>query len=295
MTPASHDKHGSPQGVHRHVHAHDAEPKHRHPHHHTERDAPAHEHTHGTGFHALTYICSPIHELDPRAKIASALAIVIAVVVGPPPRAEEFGALVALLVAIALLARLPVLRVLKRSTLVIPFAGTIALFAPLQGDAGSLNVTGFATAYAGGGWIAAWAILSKAWLSAFTMLILAATTPPPQLFEGMARLHMPRIIIMLLSFIFRYADVLRAQIVSMRRAIASRGYALSRWRTLKLYGHLAGNMFIRSYERGERVYASMLARGYTGVLPTTEHLSFTLTDVLATTTMLLAAFALLLY
>jgi cobalt/nickel transport system permease protein len=277
------------------VHTHEAVPQHRHPHHHTEGVVAGHEHAHATGYDALTYICSPIHNLDPRTKIASALAIVVAVVVGPPPRIEEFAALVSLLIAVGLLAKLPILRVLKRSALVLPFAGTIALFAPLQGDAGSLNVTGFATAYAAGGWIAAWAVLSKAWLSAFTMLLLAATTPPPQLFEGMARLRMPRIIVMLLSFIYRYVDVLRAQIVSMRRAIASRGYALSRWRTAKLYGHLAGSMFIRSYERGERVYASMLARGYTGLLPTTERLVFTVSDALAITTMLLASFALLLY
>jgi cobalt/nickel transport system permease protein len=34
-----------------------------------------------------------------------------------------------------------------------------------------------------------------------------------------------------------------------------------------LYGSLGGNLFVRAYERGEQVYAAMLARGYTGTLP----------------------------
>lgn len=292
--PHEHQQNETQPGLHRHEHVHGSDPTHRHPHHHSVAPT-APDHAHGTGFESLTYICSPIHDLDPRSKIISALAIVIAVVAGAPPRAVEFAAVAGLLCAVGLIARLPLGRVLVRSALVLPFAGTIALFAPLQGDAGSLNVTGFAAAYAGGGWIAAWSIVSKAWLSAFTMLLLAATTSPPMLFQGLERLKMPDVIITLLSFIYRYVDVLRAQIVSMRRAIASRGSATSGWRLVRLYGHLAGNIFIRSYERGERVYAAMVSRGYTGTMPATDRIAMRAADALALTTVLLAALALLIY
>ncbi len=294
-TRHEHNEQDTSPGMHHHEHVHDSSPAHRHPHHHSESRAVA-EHAHGATFESLTYICSPIHALDPRTKIISAISIIIAIVAGPPMQAQEFVATVLLLIAVGSIARLPLGKVLLRSALILPFAGTIALFAPLQGDAGSLNVTGFATAYSAGGWIAAWAILSKAWLSAFTMLLLAATTPPPLLFEGLSRLRMPRIMILLLSFIYRYFEVLRAQIRSMRRAISSRGFATSGWRLMRLYGHLAGNVFIRSYERGERVYAAMVARGYDGTMPASaEPIAMGPSDALALFSVGLSALALLLY
>lgn len=264
---------------HLHPHTHHAEPPHAHPHHHTA-GAEVHEHAHGPSWERYTWIVSPVHALDPRAKLIATLALVAAIVLAPPLSLPAFVAVVALLLAVAALARLPLRHVLARSALVLPFAGTIALLAPLGASGGSLNWAGVTGAYANGGWIVAYGVLSKAWLSVLAMVLLSATTPVPKLFHGLEKLHVPDVILMTLAFMYRYVGVMREQIASSRRALDSRAPSLGRRARLRLYGQLAGNMVLRGYERGERVYAAMRSRGYDGTMPSAETLAFTGADVL---------------
>jgi cobalt/nickel transport system permease protein len=300
------DDHVEP-GVHTHPHRHDeGEPAHVHPHHHTAQDIAAartcedgvplvRDHGHGMSFERYTYLCSPVHEMDPRLKILAALAIVLAVVMGPPPHPFELFGLAAFLLAVTSIAHVPLGWVLKRSALVIPFAGMIALFAPLQQSGGSLSVGGLSGAYADGGWIAAYSIIAKAWLATLTVVVLSATTPVPRLLKGLRSLRVPDVMLMLLSFMYRYVAVMRDQIASMRDAIDSRGYMLSRGRRVLVYGNLAGSMFVRSYERGERVHGAMVSRGFDGTIPTAEGLATTPADWTMFATALLVAAALILY
>ncbi len=262
--------------LHRHRHEHESEPEHAHPHHHRSG---THEHAHPLVFERYTYTVSPIHALDPRAKIVAALIVVLGVVLAPPPQALEFVLMASLLLGVTLLARVPVRAVLARSTLVLPVAITLALFAPLTAI----------------GWPLAWAIVSKSWLSALTVILLSATTPPAKLLLGLRRLHLPQVFITTLSFLYRFAVVLGEQLTSMRRAVASRGPTLPPARRVALYGNLAGNLFVRSYERGERVHSAMLARGFAGSLPSAEVLTLRPADAALVVAALLTAAALLLY
>jgi cobalt/nickel transport system permease protein len=296
-----------PAGVHTHPHRHDEdEPAHVHPHHHTTADLEpvrtcedgvplVRDHGHGLSFERYTYLCSPVHEMDPRLKILASLAIVLAVVLAPPPHPFEVVGLAAFLLAVTSIAHVPIGWVLARSALVLPFAGMIALFAPLQQSGGSLSVGGLSGAYADGGWIAAYAILAKAWLATLTVVVLSATTPVPRLLEGLRSLRVPDVMLMLFSFMYRYVGVLRDQIASMRDAIDSRGYMLSRGRRVLVYGNLAGSMFVRSYERGERVHGAMVSRGFDGTIPTSDSLATTWADWAMFATALLVAAALMLY
>lgn len=291
--------------MHAHPHRHDSEAAHAHPHHHLAGEAPAapvpsvppliHDHGHGLSFERFTWVCSPVHSLDPRAKIVAAVAIVLTVVLSGPPRALELAGIAAFLCAVTVLARIPLSSVLARSALVLPFAGTIALFAPLQHAGGSLSVGGLTGAYGDGGWIAAYAILAKAWLATLTVVVLSATTPVPRLFKGLEALRVPDVILMLLAFMYRYVAVMRDQLASLRNALDSRGFALGRFQKVKLLGHLAGNLFIRAYDRGERIHAAMLSRGWTGGLPTSETLALRPADVLAVALVVLFLTALVLY
>lgn len=281
------------EGFHQHEHAHEGQPAHQHPHHHRlEARAPAHAHAHPTSFESLTYIISPIHALDARAKIVAALVLVLGVVTTPPLRLIEFALSCALLFAVALIARLPLGRVLTRSAAVLPVAGVIALLVPLRAGSGSWSATGAESA---GAWLVAWGILSKAWLSACWMLLLAATTRSSDLLTGLRRLRVPDVFVMLLSFIARYVTVLAEQLRSLRVAVASRAPRLSRRVLLGALGGMSGNLFVRSYERGERVYAAMLSRGYTGVLPSVAEGRFGLAEILLVTSAVLTAAALGLY
>lgn len=295
MRSRSGEGNGRAEGFHQHEHAHGGQPAHRHPHHHTGVRVPVHAHAHPTSFESLTYIVSPVHSLDARAKILSALVLVLGVVTTPALHAPEFVLFCALLAAVAVLARLPLRRLVMRSFAVLPVAGTIALLAPLQAQGGSLNVSGLAGAGAASGWIVAWSIVSKAWLSACCMLLLAATTRTPDLLAGMRRLGVPAVFVMLLSFIARYVGVLADQLRSLRIALASRAPRVRRTVLLRALGGIAGNLFVRSYERGERVYAAMLSRGYTGALPSARASRIGAAEVLLVVTAVLAAAALALY
>lgn len=251
-------------GLHRHEHAHESQPPHRHVHHHDGGPgASPHAHAHATGFERLTYISSPVHAREARAKVLAALVVIVGIVVAPPMGALEFALTAALLLAVAVIARLPLATVLRRSAIVLPVAGAIALFAPLQAGGGSLGAAGVH-----GTWYATvLAVVSRAWLSVLVMVLLGATTPVPELLSALRRLKVPDVFITLLSFIYRYVSVLGDQLRSMRIAMASRAPGLPRLRQLTVYGHLAGTMFVRAYERGERIHAAMLARGFDGTLP----------------------------
>lgn len=279
-----------PPGFHEHQHAHEGQPLHQHPHHHPADARAPHTHTHPTSFESLTYIISPVHALDARAKVVAALVLVLGVVTTPPLRLAEFLLCCGLLVAVAVLARLPLRPLLARSAMVLPVAATIALLAPLQAAGGSWSGIGAAH-----GWTVAGGIMSKAWLSACLMLLLAATTSTADLLAGLRRLHVPDVFVMLLSFIARYVSVLLDQLRSLRTALASRAPTLRRRVLLPALGGIAGNLFVRSYERGERVHAAMLSRGYTGALPSARTGRFGPAEILLLTSAVLAAAALALY
>lgn len=281
---------GAP-GFHTHPHEHEGA-THEHVHHHVSE---AHEHGHISGVERLAWQTSPMHRLDPRTKVVAALVLILAVVLTPPLRPLEFAALCALFAAAALIGRLPLGWVLKRSALVIPVAGTIALFAPLAHSGGSLTVGGVTGSYAGGGWVAAWAIVSKAWLSVLVTVVLSGTTPAPRLIRGLQALHMPDVFVTLFSFIYRYVDVFREQLRSLRTAVESRAPSMSRVRRWRTYGNLGGNLFIRAYDRGERIHAAMLSRGFSGTLPTAEALKTGPADALLLTVVLLVGAAVALY
>ncbi len=291
---AGHEHHAD--GFHQHPHEHAGTPPHRHPHHHrTDEVAVPHQHTHATSFESLTYIVSPVHALDARAKILAALVLVLGVVTTAPLRPAEFALFCILLAAVAAIARLPLRRLVGRSLAVLPVAATIALLAPLQASGGSWNAAGLAAAWSGDGWLVAWGILSKAWLSASCMLLLAATTRTADLLQGLRSLGVPAVFVMLLAFIARYVGVLGDQLHSLRIALASRAPHLRGRALMRALGSITGNLFVRSYERGERVYAAMLARGYTGTLPVSTTARMGAAEVLLIVTALLAAFALALY
>lgn len=275
-----------------HAHTHDDGQQHRHPHHHSAGRG-HHDHEHALGLERYTYLVSPIHDLDPRFKIIASLIFVIGVVAGPPLRPAEFGLLFALLLAVTVISRVPVRWLLTRSLIVLPIALGIAVFAPL-GQATSFSAEGITEAYAENYWMI-WSIASKSWMSAYTMLLLSATTPIPKLFEGLRALKMPTIFITLLTFLYRFTDVFALQLKTMRQAVASRAPELKGWRLIRLYGNLAGNLFIRAYERGERIHAAMLSRGYDGVLPATGTLTASGADWLLVGTAGLVAAAVLLY
>ncbi|MFC1968300.1 cobalt ECF transporter T component CbiQ [Chloroflexota bacterium] len=231
-----------------------------------------------------------IHKLDPRTKLLATLAFILAVVATPPTRWQAFACYLVLLAALILISRLQILYVLRRALVIIPFVLMIAIFIPFfkEGErAGGYNVWLWEVSVTYSGLLVLWNVVIKAWLSVLSMILLTATTPLPNLLKGMAQLKLPQVLVMILSFMYRYIFILADEAMRMRRAWESRNFSTSRKRHIRTVGSMIGTLFLRSYERGERVYAAMLARGFEGQARTLHQLSFGRGDFLYGVTLFL--------
>ena len=218
-----------------------------------------------------------LHKLDPRTKFITALAFILAVALTPPNRWQAFAVYFFLIAALILLSKVPVLYVLKRSLVIMPFVLLIAVFIPFfkEGEvAGSYNIWLWQVSVTYNGLQVLWNILAKAWLSILSLILLTSTTKIASLLDGLERLRMPRVMVMILSFMYRYIFVLIDEVMRMKQARDSRNFGGGRLWQLRTIGNMTGTLFIRSYERGERVYAAMVARGFDGHSRTLNHLSF---------------------
>ena len=207
---------------------------------------------------------SPVHRLAPEVKVAAAVAYVFAVAVTPREALWAFALHAAVLVGVMVGSGVRPRFVLARLAVVVPFVA-FALFIPFVGSGERIEVLGVSLSREGL-W-GAWNVVAKAAIGATVSILLAATTEVPRLLTGMSRLRVPAVLTMIAAFMVRYLELLAGEVRRLRIAMASRGYA-PRWLwQARPVATSAGALFVRSYERGERVHAAMLSRGYTGVMP----------------------------
>lgn len=200
-------------------------------------------------------------------KLAATVAFVLAVVATPREVLWAFGVHAALVGMAAAAGRVPPRFLARRLMVEVPFL-LFAVFLPFFGRGERVDVLGL-TLSRPGLW-AAWNIAAKATIGTTAAVILAATTRVPDLLKALGRLHLPRVLVAMIGFMVRYLDVLAAELGRMRTALQSRGYR-PRWiGRARALAAAAGTLFVRAYERGERVFLAMQARGYRGVMPELE-------------------------
>ena len=120
------------------------------------------------------------------------------------------------------------------------------------------------------GLIAGSGIVVKGTLGVMTAIILSTSTTAREILRGLERLKLPALMVQIASFMLRYVNVVNDEMERMKVARESRGFEATGLKHWKVLATAAGALFIRSYERGERVHLSMLSRGYEGVLPHEE-------------------------
>jgi cobalt/nickel transport system permease protein len=192
-----------------------------------------------------------------------------------------YGIYLAIAAAWLAISRVPVSYVLKRSLVVLPFVLLIAVFIPFfKGgeSAGSYSVGFLHVSVSYSGLELLRNIVIRAWLSILSLILLTSTTRMPDLLKGMEQLHMPNVMVMLLSFMYRYIFVLTDEVMRMKQARDSRNFGGGRRWQIRTIGNMIGTLFIRAYERGERVYVSMVARGFDGHSRTLKRLRFRAAD-----------------
>jgi cobalt/nickel transport system permease protein len=207
---------------------------------------------------------SPVHRLPPEVKVAAAFTFVASVAVTPREAMWAFGVYAVTLSTLVRIARVPVRFLLTRLVVIVPFL-LVALLLPFVAVGERVEVLGIPLAVEGL-W-GAWNVAAKATLGASTSLLLAATTEVPLLLRGLERLRVPAVLTQIAAFMVRYLEVVVGEVQRQRVAMTARGYD-PRWLwQSRAIAASAGTLFIRSYERGERVHAAMLARGYAGTMP----------------------------
>jgi cobalt/nickel transport system permease protein len=207
---------------------------------------------------------SAVHRLPAETKILSAVVFVFAVVATPREACWAFALDAVAVVAVARAAALPFTLLVRRMRVELPFLA-FAVFLPLVGSNPRRDLLGISLSEPGL-W-AAWNIVAKGSLGVLVAVVLAATTPVPELLAGLERLRLPRVLTSVAGFMVRYLDVIVGEASRMRIARMSRGYD-PRWLwQARAVAASAGTLFVRSFERGERVHLAMLSRGYGGTMP----------------------------
>ncbi len=173
------------------------------------------------------------------------------------------------LTVILLLSRLPLILILKKSAAIIFFVVLISGFIPFIrhtiNEAALLTILHSVKIYRSGLLIFT-NILFRSFIDITALLILVSTNSFTMLLRGFMELKVPRVIVNMLYVTYRYFYVILQEAVTMKRAVISRGYSGNWIWHSGVLGKIIGSLFLRSYERSERIYYAMLSRGYSGTM-----------------------------
>jgi cobalt/nickel transport system permease protein len=231
---------------------------------------------------------SPVHKLDPRVKFVATLAYIVSASLLPAGYWPGYLALLVLILAATLVASIPLRVAVGRSLVAVPFALMAAISLPFT-RAGvplaSLPLGPWTLTVTAAGLEALATVLARAWLSVLAAGLLTATTPFSELLAALQSLGLPAVLAALISFLYRYIFVLVDEAQRLWRARESRSADVGPgaggtvlWRA-RVLGGMIGSLFIRSYERSERVYQAMLARGFQGEIRSAHRRHLAAADV----------------
>ncbi len=212
-------------------------------------------HGHRLHFHGH----SRVHRAPAHLKLLVLVGFMLTVVATPREWYPVFGGYLLLLLGVIALSRVPFGYLAKRMVIEVPFL-VFAVLMPFVATGPEVDVLGLSLSEPGV--VAAWGLVAKGSLGVLASLTLAATTEPTDVLEGLQRLRMPALIVQIMGFMIRYLDVVTADLGRMVTAMRSRGVDPRSPRHWPALARTLGALFVRSYERGERVHLAMLSRGY---------------------------------
>ena len=215
---------------------------------------------------------SVLHVLDPRVKLYLTLAFVLSVSLTPVGAWPVYVLLLALALAASVASELEWSFVLRRSAVALPFMlAALPVLVTVPGPSvASVTLGHWSLTASEPGLERFLSVALKSALSVQMAVLLTATTTLPNLLLAMRALHLPALLVAVLSLMWRYLAVLIDEALRMMRARQARSGSWQSsaggtvlWRA-RVTGAMAGTLFLRGYERSERIYNAMLARGYDG-------------------------------
>ena len=227
-------------------------------------------------------LSSLIHRLDARAKIISCLIYILFVIFTLPDSLGQFWGYFFLIFIVILLSRVPIGYIFRRSLVILPFVILVAAFLPFLKEgkiAGSWNIGTLSLTVTYGGLSIVRNVPIKSYLAILALTVFSSTTKFPEFLKGLEKFYIPRILIMLLSFMYRYIFVLTDEAQRMEQARRARYFGGNYTRQVRVFANMIGLLFIRTYERAERIYQSMRARCFDGQILTLNNLSLRKVDI----------------
>jgi cobalt/nickel transport system permease protein len=217
------------------------------------------------------------HHLDPRVKVVITIAFIVSNALLPDGAWISFAFAWLFLLTANLLSKFGIFYTFKRSLIALPFAliAVTVLFSIPGEPFYSFKLLMWNLTITDAGLLRFVSIIIRSWLSVQMAILLVAVTRFPDLVHALEHLHVPSILTTIIAFLYRYLFVLTDEVFRLMRARESRSAAVTGrksgggvlWRA-HVAGNMAGQLFLRSYERSDRIYNAMVARGYTGQLYT---------------------------
>lgn len=224
-----------------------------------------------------------MESLDPRSKIISFFAIILCMILTPITRLKDFGLYFLLILAISFLTRITPGQILKRMCVLIPFVLFIAIFVPFVKEGHvcwSLKIGYWKLDVTYEGVWTFFNIIIKSSLSVLLLVIASSTTTFSDFLHGLDLLRLPRLLVMLMSFMYRYVFVLLDEARRLMRARSLRYFGSRYTEQFRVLGYMIGVLFIRTFERAERIYSAMILRGFTGEMRSVKRFRFSYIDFL---------------
>jgi cobalt/nickel transport system permease protein len=218
---------------------------------------------------------SPVHHLDARIKFVLTLAFILTTALAPVAAWSVYILLFALVLCVEVLSDLGVGYVLRRGLLALPFvfAALPVIFTVPGEPAAVLHLGGWTLTVTQPGLERLISIVLKSWISVQAAILLVSSTPFPDLLAAMRAVRVPRLLVAIFGLMWRYLFVLVDEAVRLMRGRAARSGRSSQpehraggsiaWRA-RVAGGMAGSLFLRAFERSERIYMAMMARGFDG-------------------------------
>jgi cobalt/nickel transport system permease protein len=215
-------------------------------------------------------LSSPLHRLDARSKVLAYFLLIVVSVSTPPSFYLAFAAYFGIILASMIISKVPSRYYFARLMLAVPFVFLVAVSIPFMhpaSGAGSISMGIIPISVSRTGLLIFWNVLAKAIIGIMSLSIISATTPFPEFLKALEFFRIPKFFTLLAGFTYSYIFILLDEIVRMKRARDSRLYG-GRWIWhTRVIGQMIGTLFLRSYERGERVYVAMVSRGFDGSWP----------------------------
>jgi cobalt/nickel transport system permease protein len=219
---------------------------------------------------------SPVHSIDPRAKFLAAFSAILIIVSEPHGRLMPFVFYGMIIFWLAAISKIPAGYILKRCLIVSPFIIIAAVSYPLSSPGSGSHETGqLLTADIRSGL----SIFMKAFFALVLLILLTSSGRFHRLLAGLRKLGMPRLPGVISALMYRYVFILHDELLRTTRARDSRMPGKIRISRVKVYGNQAAMIFIRSMERSQIIYNSMLSRGFTGEFPDVDSMKLRSRDV----------------